>query len=104
MLLLLSDLGLAKIKIAETKSTLWMASYSKVPFEASTMLSVSTNKTANVRKAQDIPALSYNEHCNSLLYGSEAFIQQVKAEAKLSATEKQSLILNVKRLINVQKH
>lgn len=92
MLLLLSDLGLAKINIAETKSTLWRTLYSKVPFETSSMLSVSTNKTANVRKAQGIPALSYNEHCSSLLYGSEAFIQQVKAEAKLSATEKQSLI------------
>lgn len=98
MLLLLSDLGLANINIAETKSTLWMTSYSKVPFEASSMLSVSANKSPNARKATDTPALSYNEHCNSLSHGSEAFIQQVKAEAKLSATEKESLIRERKKI------
>ncbi|WP_312158586.1 hypothetical protein [Acinetobacter sp.] len=98
MLLLLSDLGLAKTNIEETKSTLWMTTYSKVPFEASNMLSASSNKTPNARKPHSMPALSYNEHCNSLEHGSAAFIQQVKTDNKLLTVEKDSLIRERKKI------
>lgn len=92
MLLLLSDLGIAKFNIQEEKSTLWTTTYSKVPFEVSSLLVNSRNKLPNARKPLKAPDLSYNEHCNSLQNGADAFIQQVKTDSNLSSSEKDLLI------------
>ena len=90
--LLLSDLGIAKFNIQEEKSTLWTTTYSKVPFEVSSLFVNSPNKLPNARKPLKAPDLSYNEHCNSLQNGAHAFIQQVKTDSKLSSSEKDMLI------------
>ncbi|WP_373683878.1 hypothetical protein [Acinetobacter sp. YH12069] len=92
ILLLLSDMGLAKINIEESNSTLWMTNYSKVPFEFSNIIDHSTNKLPNARSQITNPPLIYNEHCISLKSGAQAFIQQVKTDTKLSNTEKDILI------------
>lgn len=92
MLLLLSDLGIAKFNIHEDKSTLWRTSYSKVPFEVSSIMSTSSNKLPNARKPLKTPDLSFNEHCNSIQNGAQAFIEQVKKDSKLSSSEKDTLI------------
>lgn len=102
MLLLLSDLGIAKFNIQEEKSTLWTTSYSKVPFEVSSLLVNSHNKLPNARKPLKAPDLSYNEHCNSLQNGAHAFIQQVKTDTKLSRSEKDMLIHEREKINNCE--
>lgn len=92
MLLLLSDLGLAKINIPQTKASLWETEYSTVPFEAKMITQHVKNGALNARQNNINEISDYNEHCNSIKQGAQDFIQQVKANKLLSNIEKNNLI------------
>lgn len=92
MLLLLSDLGLADLGTIQADKNMWDAVYGTVPFDASTLLSISQNKIANHRAQFKSNTPSYDERCATLEPGQTLFIQQVTANQNISATEKRQLI------------
>ncbi|MGA8882898.1 MAG: hypothetical protein WB445_04660 [Acinetobacter sp.] len=88
MLLLLSDLGLASVSIPNSQNTLWMTSYSIVPFETKAITASSKNKAASARQPSQAGADPYQEHCSSLSQGAQDFLQQIQADKNLSSSEK----------------
>ncbi|WP_171406407.1 hypothetical protein [Acinetobacter cumulans] len=92
MLLLLSDLGLAKLKFATDTETLWYTSSSTVPFETKALTASAVNLAKNARQPNKALDGSNSEYCNTILNSHQDFIQQVKADKKLSSTERDFLI------------
>lgn len=92
MLLLLSDMGLAKLNFNQPNSPLWETEYSNVPFAAKTLLESATNKRPNARLKPSNVKTPYQEHCSSLDNGTVQFTQQVKTDKNLSKAEKDLLI------------
>ena len=92
MLLLLSDMGLAKLNFNQPNNPLWETEYSNVPFAAKTLFESVTNKRPNARLKPNNEKTPYQEHCSSLDNGADQFTQQVKADKNLSKAEKDLLI------------
>ncbi|MCW8039314.1 hypothetical protein OKC24_09120 [Acinetobacter sp. BIT-DXN8] len=92
ILLLLSDMGLAKLNFNQPNSPLWETEYSNVPFAAKTLFESATNKRPNARLKPNNQKTPYQEHCSSLDNGADQFSQQVKADKNLSKVEKDLLI------------
>ena len=92
MLLLLSDMGLAKLNFNQPNSPLWETEYSNVPFAAKTLFESVTNKRPNARLKPSNVKTPYQEHCSSLDNGADQFTQQVKADKNLNKAEKDLLI------------
>lgn len=92
MYLLLSDLGLAEIKapVSNTNS-LWESYDGTVPFDSTGLADLVKNKIPNQRKSSN-DDLSFDERCASIELGKNDFEQHVKANNKISAEEKKSLI------------
>ena len=89
MLLLLSDLGLANIKPPQADLDLWTSTYGYSPFEG---IPSAENRIANQRTKTSDENHGYEERCNSLTGGKANFIEQVKNNKSISASEKQVLI------------
>ena len=89
-LLLLNELGLARLGSVSANEALWDAEYGTVPFEVDRFLPRATNKIPNQRKPQTINT-DFDERCSSMTSGQQRFNQQVKANAKIPAAEKQIL-------------
>ena len=92
MLLLLSDMGLAKLNFNQPNNPLWETEYSNVPFAAKTLFGGVTNKRPNARLKPSNEKTPYQEHCSSLDNGADQFTQQVKADKNLNKAEKDLLI------------
>ena len=92
MLLLLSDMGLAKLNFNHPTHALWETEYSNVPFAAKALLKSASNQQPNARLKPSNKKMPYQEHCSSLSNGADQFIQQVKTDKKLSKPEKELLI------------
>lgn len=97
MMLLLSDLGLAKIVAPQSGEDadkyLWSASYAQVPFESDNILLRASNRIANQRQANIKSEDSiYEERCISLNSAAKQFNAQVQNHAQITASEKQALI------------
>ena len=92
MLLLLSDLGLADLGTIQADKNMWDAVYGTVPFDASTLLSMSHNKIANHRAQFKTNTTFYDERCATLETGQALFIQQVQTNPNILAAEKRQLI------------
>lgn len=103
MLLLLSDLGLAKLKFdTAEKSSLWETQYSVVPFETKSLTYAAANKAPNARLKNSSEADPYQEHCSSLKSGANAFSAHVRADSQLSAREKDALLKERAKLTSCQ--
>ena len=98
MILLLSDLGLAKIKPYQGDLNLWDSTYATVPFDSTTLTSMAENKITNNRTQFKETEGYYDERCATLVSGQISFIEQVKNNKNLSAQEKQSLIAERKKI------
>lgn len=94
MLLLLSDLGLAKLNPSTVVDQhIWSAVYAHVPFDADDILPRVQNKIANRRQTQiKSDEYIYDERCNNLSYAAQQFSAIVKNNRNMSAAEKQHLI------------
>ncbi|MEG0487167.1 MAG: hypothetical protein RR575_04435, partial [Acinetobacter sp.] len=92
MILLLSDFGLANIEPYQGDQNLWDSTYGTVPFDSTTLTSMAKNRISNHRtKFQEMDRY-YDERCATLVSGKNSFIEQVKNNKNLSASEKQALI------------
>lgn len=96
--LLLSDLGLAKIKFADADSKLWTAVYGPTPFEVGTVSL--ENSIPNQRKIKVSDNSFSDEHCGSISSGAAQFIQQVQNNKNIPANEKTILINERKKQNN----
>ena len=105
MTLLLSDLGLARIKTLKPDLNLWSAQYGSVPFDVSLFPTIIENKVNNKRKPfkPDQDKVSYEERCISLKQGQQSFTNQVKANKNIPTAEKQLLIDARSKLIDCEK-
>lgn len=92
ILLLLSDLGLAKLKFGTDSESLWYTSTSTVPFETKSLTATAVNLTKNARQPSKPLDNSNSEYCNTILNSQQDFIQQVKADKRLSSAERDLLI------------
>lgn len=95
MLFLLSDLGLATIKPNQADSELWTSTYGYVPFEG---IPSAENRIVNQRNKVTEEQNGYEERCNSLIGGKASFISQVQNNQNISATEKQVLIAERRKI------
>ena len=105
MTLLLSNLGLAQIKTLKPDLNLWSAQYGSVPFDVTSLPTVTENKINNKRQPFKLnqDQVSYEERCISLQQGKQTFIDQVKANKSIPTTEKQLLIDARSKLIDCEK-
>lgn len=105
MTLLLSNLGLAQIKTLKPDLNLWSAQYGSVPFDVTSLPTVTENKINNKRQPFKLnqDQVSYEERCISLQQGKQRFIDQVKANKSIPTTEKQLLIDARSKLIDCEK-
>ena len=105
MTLLLSNLGLAQIKTLKPDLNLWSAQYGSVPFDVTSLPTVTENKINNKRQPFKLnqDQVSYEERCISLRQGKQTFIDQVKANKSIPTTEKQLLIDARSKLIDCEK-
>lgn len=92
MMLMLSDLGLAKtIPFKVEKTSLWDVSSGLVPFGPSEFTDAAENQIPNKRAFNNIENDFYNEQCGTLKTGADTFINQLKKNTKISSNEKNSL-------------
>ena len=105
MTLLLSNLGLAQIKTLKPDLNLWSAQYGSVPFDVTSLPTVTENKINNKRQPFKLnqDQVSYEERCISLQQGKQTFIDQVKANKNIPTAEKQLLIDARSKLIDCEK-
>lgn len=105
MTLLLSNLGLAQIKTLKPDLNLWSAQYGSVPFDVTSLPTITENKINNKRQPFKLnqDQVSYEERCISLQQGKQTFIDQVKANKSIPTTEKQLLIDARSKLIDCEK-
>ena len=104
MALLLSDLGLAKIKTLKPDPELWPAYYGSVPFDEIMLSTVIENKIPNKRSRFKLNSeqISYEERCISLQEGEFQFIAHVKANKSISTAEQQLLIAERKKITDCE--
>lgn len=93
-LLLLSDLGLAKIEPISSQQSLWQTEYNDVPFQTHDFIAQAQQRIPHQRTPfnKQTDDIFFEERCGTLNSGAERFQRRIQALRNLTKLEKKTLL------------